>query len=137
MEASKGLWALIPPSRQRAARYLVAGGTATASNFATLYVLTEFAHVWYLASSIAALTVGFVVSFILQKFWTFQNKGLARVHVQLPLHILLSLANVGANTVMLYGMVEYLHIWYLAAQFINAAILATCNFFVYRRFIFP
>jgi putative flippase GtrA len=120
----------------RIVRYIIAGGTSTATNFAILYTLTEFLHVWYLFSSIVALIAGFAVSFILQKLWTFENPGLERVHIQIPLHILLSLSNIAINTVLLYGFVQYLHVWYLFAQFINAALLATMNFFIYRHFIF-
>jgi putative flippase GtrA len=122
---------------KRVVRYIVSGGTATASNFVVLYTFTEFLHIWYLTSSIFALLMGFAVSFILQKFWTFQNAGLERVHIQLPLHIALSLFNIAANTVLLYGFVQYLHVWYLLAQFINAILLACMNFFIYRAYIFP
>ena len=122
---------------RRVVRYIVSGGTATASNFVVLYTLTEFLHIWYLTSSIFALLMGFAISFILQKFWTFQNAGFERVHIQLPLHIALSLANIAINTVLLYGFVQYLHVWYLLAQFINAVLLACMNFFIYHHFIFP
>jgi len=36
-----------------------------------LYCLTEFLHVWYIASSLAGLVTGFVTSSVLQKFWAF------------------------------------------------------------------
>ena len=122
---------------RRVVRYIISGGTATASNFVILYTFTEFLHIWYITSSIFGMIAGFGISFILQKFWTFQNAGLERVHIQLPLHIALSLVNIAANTVLLYGFVQYLHVWYLLAQFINAALLACMNFFIYRAYIFP
>lgn len=121
---------------RRVVRYIVSGGIATASNFVVLYTFTEFLHIWYITSSIFGLLAATAVSFVLQKFWTFQNAGLERVHIQLPLHIALSLANIAINTVLLYGFVQYLHVWYLLAQFINAALLACVNFFIYRHFIF-
>lgn len=121
---------------RRVVRYIISGGTATASNFVVLYTFTEFLHIWYLTSSIIGLVAATGVSFMLQKFWTFKNAGLERVHIQLPLHISLALFNIAANTVLLYGFVQYLHVWYILAQFINAALLACMNFFVYRHFIF-
>lgn len=120
----------------RILRYLVSGATATAVNFAVLFSLTEFFHVWYIISSIAGLVCGFTTSFILQKFWTFENKSLERVHIQFPLHAALSLLNVGANTISLYILVEYAHVWYLAAQGIDAVFLAIFNYFVYKHIIF-
>lgn len=120
----------------RVLRYLIAGGTAATIDFALLYALTDLFHIWYLASSVVALLAGFVTSFVLQKFWTFQNHSLDRVHIQLPLHILLSLANIVLNTALMFLFVEQLHLWYITAQFFAAAMLACMNFFVYRRFIF-
>jgi hypothetical protein len=49
----------------------VSGGAAAVANFMLLYCLTEFLHVWYIASSLAGLVTGFVTSFVLQKFWAF------------------------------------------------------------------
>jgi putative flippase GtrA len=127
----------LPLLRFEQVRYLFSGGTAAAINFAALYALTEYAHVWYLYSSIVAVILGFITSFLLQKFWTFRNMGLARVHVQFSMHVTLSLANIVFNTVALYAMVEYVHLWYIAAQFISAAFLASINYLVYRAYIFP
>lgn len=120
----------------RPLRFLIAGGTAAAVNFSILYTLTEYAHVWYLASAVVALSFGFITSFTLQKFWTFRNMPLTRVHVQASQHLMLSLANIAVNLVFLYVFVEYLHIWYMFAQGISAGMLATVNYFVYRSHIF-
>ena len=138
MEFLKYLSERVPLFRSfRALRYLFAGGSAAAANIITLYVLTEFMHVWYLLSSILALIVGFALSFILQKFWTFRNMPLNRVQVQLPLHILLSLFNLVLNTIFLYALVEWAHTWYILAQLISGAALACMNYFVYKWYIFP
>ena len=120
----------------RLLRYVAAGGTGAAANIAVLFVLTEFFHIWYLLSSVVAVCVGFAVSFILQKFWTFQNTDMKRVHVQLPMHLMLSLANLALNTVIVYALVDYAHLWYVLAQVFSGATLAFVNYFVYRTYIF-
>ena len=122
---------------QRIARFIVAGGSAATGNFALLYTLTEYFHIWYLASSLVAVVAGFITSFILQKFWTFKNKRLDRVHIQAMLHASLSIVNIILNTVLLYTLVEYVHLWYIAAQFFISGGLAFGNYFVYRLHIFP
>ena len=118
-------------------RYIISGGAAVVLNFAVLYSLTEFLHIWYLFSSLVGMGAGFITSFLLQKFWTFTNHSLERVHVQFQLHIALSLANVALSTATLYLLVQYAHLWYIAAQFLIAACLATMNYFIYRAYIFP
>jgi dolichol-phosphate mannosyltransferase len=121
----------------RIARYLVSGGTATGVNFVALYALTEYSHLWYLTSSVIAITLGFLTSFVLQKFWTFRNNGLKKAPVQFSLHFLLSLLNLALNTLFLYLLVQYAHLWYMLAQFFISGALACMNYVIYRRIIFP
>lgn len=120
----------------RVLRYIAAGGMGAVANLGVLYVLTEFLHVWYLFSSVIGVCSGFAVSFVLQKFWTFRNMALDRVHVQLPLHLLLSLSNLVLNTFLMYVLVDYVRIWYMLAQIIVAGALACANYSVYRLYIF-
>lgn len=137
MEFIKTLSMRIPLFRNsRVLRYLAAGGMGAATNLATLYALTEFFHVWYLFSSIIAVSVSFIVSFILQKFWTFRSMDLDRVPVQLPMHLSLSFANLVLNTVLMYLLVDYIHLWYMLAQVIVAGVLAVANYTIYRLYIF-
>jgi dolichol-phosphate mannosyltransferase len=117
-------------------RYLTAGGLVALVDFLLLYILTDLFHVWYLTSSVIALLVAVIVSFILQKIWVFQNRSLTEVRIQFFLHILLSGVNIFLNTFLLYLLVEQMHLWYLLAQFLASGILACMNFFVYRKFIF-
>ena len=138
MEFLRLLSERIPFLRQsRPLRYLIAGGTGATVNFSILYTLTEYAHVWYILSAVIALVFAFATSFILQKFWTFQNMVLERVYLQMAKHITLSLSNIGVNIVFLYVLVEYAGIWYMFAQFISAGLLACVNYFIYRTHIFP
>ena len=120
----------------RVLRYLIAGAAVAIIDFSLLYVLTDISHIWYLSSSIIAFSVSVAASFVLQKFWTFREHSLGRVRVKLPLHLLLSFANIILNTFLMSFFVEQMHLWYITAQFCAAAMLACMNFFVYRQFIF-
>ncbi len=105
------------------------------TNLSILFILTHWYGLWYLYSSIIAASVATIVSFILQKLWTFQNFSSA-VHKQFPLHVTLGLVNIAVNTAILYVLVEYFHIWYLIAQIISGIILAFVNYFTYKTYIF-
>lgn len=121
----------------RVIRYVVAGGITAAANLSVLYALTEYLRLWYVLSSIIAVCVAWVVSFLLQKFWAFRERSLDTVHIQFALHAMLSLANIALNTVLLYAIVEWMHVWYMAAQVAVSGMLACMNYFVYKRYIFP
>ena len=128
---------ILNPQNLQIVRYIVSGGTAAFINFALLYGLTEFLHVWYIASSIVGLVAGVFTSFFLQKLWAFENRSLTRIRIQFQQHALLSLANIGFNTLALYVLVEYLHAWYMFAQIVITVMLATMNYFIFKHYIFP
>lgn len=92
--------------------------------YGLLYGLTEFAHVWYLASSVVASAAHGALKFLLLKFWTFENRDLARVHHQLGYFLGMGALNFGLNTLGLYVLVQYYGMWYLEAQAILTLLLS-------------
>lgn len=131
-----GLLQRIPFQHVRIVRFLLSGGTAVGVNLSILWIATEIFHVWYVLSAVLGTGASFFVSFILHKFWTFENEALNRVHVQFSQYVILGLTNIGVNALLVYLLVEYGHLWYILAQIISTGVIATCNFFIYRHLIF-
>src|SRR3990167_4740203 len=127
---------MIRPRLLQILRFLISGGTATAVNFSLLYALTEFAHIWYLTSFIIAFCAGLAVSFTLQKFWTFVDMNTDRMRAQIGLYFSVQMGNLGFNTVALFLLVEYAHLWYMAAQFMIAVVIACINFVLFKFVVF-
>jgi putative flippase GtrA len=125
----------LPFRNSRVARFLIAGGTSAVVNLSILFILTHWFGVWYLYSSIVAISIATIVSFILQKLWTFRNFG-TEVHIQFPMHVTLALSNIVVNTISLYILVEWFGLWYLFAQVIVGAFLAVVNYTIYKTLIF-
>lgn len=117
-------------------KYVVSGGSSAGVNLGTLYLLTEYAHVYYLQSAVLAFVIAFLISFILQKFWTFRDMRKEVLHWQMLWFLGLSLANLLVNTSLIYILVEYLRLWYVAAAVVSGALLAVSNFFIYKHVIF-
>jgi len=117
-------------------RYIISGGTAASTAIILLFVFTHFFHIWYLLSSIIAYTIAFLVSFTLQKFWTFRSRTLEDWHVQMGIYFLIFIINLAVNTGLIYSLVEYMNVHYLLAQIISGALLACMNFFLYKYFVF-
>jgi len=117
-------------------KYIFSGGMATATNLLILYLLTEYVHLYYLASSVVAFISSVVVSFTMQKFWTFDNQSTENLHKQFSLYFFVVILNLALNTFLVYALVEWFLVWYLLAQFIAGAVIAVASFFVYRNFIF-
>ena len=104
-------------------KFCIAGSVGTGLYYGLLYGLTEFAQVWYLGSSIVASIAHFVLKFSLLKFWAFEDRDLTRVHHQLGYFFGLSVVNFGLNTLGLYVLVQYGHLWYMEAQIILTILL--------------
>ena len=117
-------------------KYVVSGGTAAFVNIGSLYLLTEYGHIYYLASAVLAFVLSFMVSFLLQKFWTFQDRARTGMHKQIFWYFIISLGNLTCNTLLIYVLVAYAHLWYIAAAFFAGLLIAFASFFIYRHFIF-
>lgn len=117
-------------------RYVISGSTGAVANIGTLFVLTHFLGVWYLASSVVAFIVSFFVSFYLQRTWTFQQNLPNTVARHMMLYLLTALFNLALNTAIVYISVEYIGLWYVLAQIVAGAIVAVSSFFIYKHLIF-
>ena len=117
-------------------RYLVAGFTGAGTNIGLLYILTDIVGIWYLYSSALSFAAAVVVSFVLQKFWTFNDKEVAKVHRQFFRFLGVALFGIIINTACMFLLVDVFSLWYILAQIITGALIAIINFLMYKFFIF-
>lgn len=122
--------------KRRAVKYIISGGTSAVVNLFFLYFFTDILGIWYIISAILSFSFAFVVSFIFQKFWTFEDSSTNEVSVQVAGYLLVTLINLCINTLLIYFFVEFFGIHYLIAQIIAGILIACESFFVYRKFIF-
>ena len=114
------------------ARFLVTGGLAAFIHIGTLYLLTEYARLWYIYSNIFAFFIAFMFNFFAQKYWVFRDRAHESISWQMPLHLAVALFNLGLNTLLLYTFVEYFGMWYVLAQAFASVIIAVESFVAYR-----
>ena len=55
-------------------KYTVVGGGIALLTWGLLYVLTEFAHLWYIISLIIVWVVGMAIAFFANNFWTYGKR---------------------------------------------------------------
>lgn len=109
-------------------RFCIAGAAGVIAYYAALYCLTEYLGVWYVASAIIGFILNTGLNFTLQKFWTFQNKETQMVGRQLMLYVAMTISFLIGNTLFLYLMVQYLHMWYIGAQMILTVVISILSF---------
>jgi putative flippase GtrA len=113
-------------------RYLLSGGIAAATNLGALYILTDFFGLYYIISGIISFLVALLVSFTLQKKWTFEDHTTHLTHQKFALFASVALLNLLANTLLLYTFAEIFRLHYLLAQILASGLVATWSFFVYK-----
>ena len=121
---------------RRVVKYLASGGMAALVDLALLFALTEWVRLYYILSAALAFIIAFMVSFTLQKFWTFGDHDTEEIGRQAFLYFTVSFANLIINTALMYIFVEYVHLFYMLSQIIAGLLIAISSFFIYRRFIF-
>lgn len=117
-------------------KYIISGGTAAVVDLSFLALFVDVFKINYLISAIFAFLIAFSVSFLLQKFWTFQDKGMEGVHRQASIYFIVSATNLGINTLLMYLFVDHFHVHYFLSQILASGLLAISSYFIYSRFIF-
>lgn len=117
-------------------RFIVAGIFAASTNFCILYIATEYVHLWYVASAIVAYILATLVSFSLQKFWTFSKTSNAIKVNDFLLFSGNSAIALAFNAYGLWFLVEYVHVWYMTAQAVLVICIACWNYFFFKTYLF-
>ncbi len=117
-------------------RYVISGGTAAVVNLSLFFLLHTIWHFYYITASIIAFVVSFLISLVLQKFWTFQDHSLHKFHHQVGKYLLTSLFGLVIDIIVLFVCVEYFRFYALAGQIVAGVITAGCTFSLSRHFVF-
>lgn len=130
--------AFVHPSSRvlEVARFITSGSIAAFTNLTLLYLFTSIVGIWYIFSAVIAYMISISVSFTLQKFWTFSHHSLKKTYSEIFWYIVNNVFSLVINIAGLYVLVEYVSMWYLAAQFILLVLIAIWSFFIYRFLIF-
>ena len=116
--------------------FLISGGSALAADVGVLYVSKGIFGIPLIPAVAVAFLAGFCVSFMLQKFWTFGDLSVDRVHTQASLYFIVATANFFLTLFLMYVLVEILNFWYILAKILVSGGIAFATFFIYKIFIF-
>ena len=115
-----------------ALRFFGAGGISLIPLYGTLYLLTEYAHFWYLVSAIIGAVPQHIVNFVLQKRWTFGNKDYSLSSREVKAYTKNAVLVFVTSNVILYVLTDWFALWYLASQAIATIAASVISFVRYR-----
>lgn len=129
--------ARIPEPFKRISRFVFSGGMGALTHFGILILMTELAGTGVILSTTTAFVAASGVSFSLQKVWTFKDRSLHAVPIQMLLYIIVALLNLVLNAALMYVLTEHLDLHYLAAQLITSGLIAAESYLLYKYVVFP
>lgn len=118
-------------------RFCLSGVVGVGSYYLVLYCLTEYLGVWYIVSATVATIVNYTSNFIFHKLWTFKDKSMDNVHMQVGKYITLVVGLYVFGTASLYLLVEFAHLWYIYTQLILTIVCTAISFAFSRRIFTP
>ncbi len=116
-------------------KFCMVGSIGGVIHLGVLYILTEYFHIWYILSAAIGFTAGVINNFILNKYWTFQDRA-PQIPRQFVSFFVISVVSLAINLSVLYILTEYVGIWYMAAQLMAILVALSNNYLSNRRFTF-
>ncbi len=117
-------------------KFFIAGLFSGATDLIVLFILHQLLGVDIIFATSFAFVAAFMISFSLQKLWTFRNYNHKRLPRQLVLYLLNAFINMSLNAFAMHYLVNNLEIWYLLAQIMVNLVLGIFNFINYKFVIF-
>lgn len=118
-------------------RYLTVGGVAFVADFSTLYALTEFANLHYLASATIGFLLGLLINYGLSVRWIFPVRTYrARARVEFILFAVVGIVGLALNNLCIFVLAEIVNLHYLHAKLIATSLVLLFNFGLRRRLLF-
>jgi putative flippase GtrA len=122
---------------KRITEYLVSGGAYFWSGYIAFFVFYRSLHWTLFPAKILADVVGWVINYILQRYWVFNNAALKKHKTEVTgRYIVITLVDFIVDYIIVdalkdAGLTPYL------GQFVSAGFFTIWNYFWYRFWVFP
>jgi len=117
-------------------KFVVSGVLATIVNLFFLFIFFSVFEIKIIYAASMSWLLAFLISFNLQKYWTFRSFSLKKIPRQVILYFSLAFVSLTLNARWMYLLVESLNMHYILAQIIVLFVLAILNYIVYKFIIF-
>lgn len=117
-------------------RYIFTGGAAFIVDFSSLFILTDFFGIYYLASAAIAFVLGLITNYILSINWVFNRRTMNNRKLEFGVFTLIGVVGIFLNEVFIWFFTENLQIYYLFSKIIAAVLILFWNFFARKYALF-
>ncbi|MBI3633475.1 MAG: GtrA family protein, partial [Candidatus Vogelbacteria bacterium] len=118
-------------------KYIITGVSTATLDFIFLFAFTEYVFRGrYIISAIFAFGISLTFAFFVQKYWTFADYSHENVHGQLFNYFLTVIFIMCLNLLLLFLLVEFVHVHYLLAQLVALCVTGVVGFVINVRHVF-
>jgi len=117
-------------------RYTFVGGFAFIIDFGTLFILTEYLHVYYLVSAAVSFLLGLSTNYCLSILWVFDKRNVRSRYIEFFIFGFIGLIGLGLNEFFIWLITEKIGINYLISKIITTALVYCWNFFARKLTLF-
>ena len=115
-------------------RYLFVGGFAAVVNIGSLYVFTEFAHLYYLVANILGFLLGLLTNYLLSKWLVFSKENDLNKVTEFIIYAIIGVVGLGLDTGFVW-LFTTIGIYYMIGKIISTGLVFIWNFFA-RKIIY-
>lgn len=115
--------------------YVFLAGLAALVDVTTLYLLTNFGHLFYWYSAAISYLVGMLVNFTLNKYLNFKNQS-KKILRQGGLFFIVALVGLLLNQLIIYILTEGFGCWYMLSKFVSLVLVMFWSFWGHKNLTF-
>ena len=112
----------------QAAKYLVVGGTCTIVDMGLLYVLTEYAGIYYVLAATLSFTTGVTLNYFMCTGWIFEESKIKNKGVEILLYFVISIIVLLINVAGIWLLTNFLALHFMLSKFLATALTLIWNF---------
>ena len=109
-------------------RYIFVGGVSALINISTLFILTDFCHIFYLISNIVGFILGLTTNYLLSKKFIFTTKITLSKSFEFFTYCAVGLIGLGLDTTIMWIATSKMGIYYIITKLISTACVFIWNF---------
>lgn len=116
-------------------KFGIVGVIAFLIDYGVLFVLTEYAGIYYLISGAISFTISVVFNYFASMKYVFSGKeGMSRKK-EFTIFVILSVIGLGINQILMWLGVGFFHIYYMVTKIFATAFVMAYNFVTRKIFL--
>lgn len=117
-------------------RYIISGGLAFVCDYATMFLLTEYAGMHYLLSSAFGFAIGLIITYLLSIWWIFDQRRADSRIIEFAAFGVIALTGIGLNLAFMWIFTEMCSIHYLVSKLVTTVLVSVWNFILKKKILF-